>query len=132
MSKDLPPSRKADQFVVRLPDGMRDRISDAAEVENRSMNSEIVARLQSSFEPTAAALPTLVQHAITDEMKARGGTAEDALIRLALVAQAKGGTIFYAKLTSKTKFHEFMAMLEAGKTIIPPDASIQFEITPED
>jgi len=55
MSKDLPPSRSAEQFVVRLPDGMRDRISDAAKAAGRSMNAEIVARLQSSFESPAAA-----------------------------------------------------------------------------
>lgn len=54
MSKDLPPSRTADQFVVRLPDGMRDRIAQAAKANNRSMNAEIVARLRTSFEPSPA------------------------------------------------------------------------------
>lgn len=49
MSKDLPPSRTAEQFVVRFPEGMRDRIKEAAEVNNRSMNAEIVARLEASF-----------------------------------------------------------------------------------
>lgn len=49
MSPPMPPSRSADQFVVRLPDGMRDRIADAAKANNRSMNAEIVARLQDSF-----------------------------------------------------------------------------------
>lgn len=42
------PSDKADKFVVRFPDGMRDRIAEAAKANNRSMNAEIVARLQSS------------------------------------------------------------------------------------
>lgn len=40
-----PPSRTADQFVVRLPDGMRDKIAEAAKANGRSMNAEIVARL---------------------------------------------------------------------------------------
>lgn len=57
MSKeDLPPSRTAEQFVVRFPDGMRDRIADAAKVAGRSMNAEIVARLQSTFKPEQMAL----------------------------------------------------------------------------
>ncbi|MEJ3621046.1 Arc family DNA-binding protein [Brachymonas wangyanguii] len=48
-----PPSRTADQFVVRLPEGMRDRIAEAAKASGRSMNAEIVARLKESFgEPT--------------------------------------------------------------------------------
>ena len=41
-------SRKLDQFVVRLPDGMRDEIFEAAKKNNRSMNAEIVARLSES------------------------------------------------------------------------------------
>lgn len=48
MSKDLPPSRTADQFVVRFPEGMRDRIASEAKANNRSMNAEIVARLEMS------------------------------------------------------------------------------------
>ncbi|WP_420415828.1 Arc family DNA-binding protein [Marinovum algicola] len=38
-----------DKFIVRLPDGMRDRIKAAAEANNRSMNAEIIARLDASF-----------------------------------------------------------------------------------
>lgn len=49
MSKELPPSRVAEQFVVRFPEGMRSRIADAAKANNRSMNAEIVARLEASF-----------------------------------------------------------------------------------
>lgn len=51
MSRTPPPSRTAEQFVVRFPDGMRDLIADEAKKNNRSMNAEIVARLQASFEP---------------------------------------------------------------------------------
>lgn len=49
MSKELPPSRTAEQFVVRFPDGMRNKIAEAAKSSNRSMNAEIVARLESTF-----------------------------------------------------------------------------------
>lgn len=49
MSKELPPSRVAEQFVVRFPDGMRGRIAEEAKANNRSMNAEIVARLERSF-----------------------------------------------------------------------------------
>lgn len=44
-----PPSRTLDQFVVRFPDGMRDKISDLAKQNGRSMNAEIIARLEQSF-----------------------------------------------------------------------------------
>lgn len=44
------PSRGSDQFNLRLPDGMRDRLRVAAEANGRSMNAEIVDRLQFSFD----------------------------------------------------------------------------------
>jgi hypothetical protein len=39
------PSQIADKFVIRLPDGLRDKIKEAAAANGRSMNSEIIARL---------------------------------------------------------------------------------------
>lgn len=41
-----PNSKTADKFVVRLPKGMRKQIFEAARYHHRSMNSEIVARLE--------------------------------------------------------------------------------------
>lgn len=41
--------RDSDKFMLRFPDGMRDRIAEAAKASNRSMNAEIVARLEASF-----------------------------------------------------------------------------------
>lgn len=43
-----------DKYVVRFPDGMRDRIADSARANNRSMNAEIVDRLEGSFETPEA------------------------------------------------------------------------------
>lgn len=45
------PSFQADQFNVRFPDGMRDRIAAIAKESGRSMNAEIIARLDRSFAP---------------------------------------------------------------------------------
>jgi len=50
MKQTLPrSSRSADKFVVRLPDGMRSRIAEVARHSHRSMNSEIVARLEKTL-----------------------------------------------------------------------------------
>lgn len=43
------PSSKQDQYVLRFPDGMRDQIKAAADANGRSMNAEIIARLEQSF-----------------------------------------------------------------------------------
>jgi len=49
MKQALYSSRTADKFVVRLPDGMRERIADVARNHHRSMNSEIISRLEQSL-----------------------------------------------------------------------------------
>lgn len=52
MPEDRPsrgPARDLDKIMVRLPDGMRDRLSDAAKANNRSVNAEVVVRLEESF-----------------------------------------------------------------------------------
>lgn len=41
--------RGSDQFNLRLPDGMRDQIAEAAQKSGRSMNAEIVHRLSNSL-----------------------------------------------------------------------------------
>lgn len=43
-------SQDADKYIVRFPSGMRDRIKAAAAANGRSLNAEIVQRLQASFE----------------------------------------------------------------------------------
>ncbi|MCP5179339.1 MAG: Arc family DNA-binding protein [Pseudomonadales bacterium] len=48
-SNDSPDKSKPYKFVVRLPTEMRDRIAEAAQDHRRSMNSEIVARLERTF-----------------------------------------------------------------------------------
>lgn len=41
--------RESDKFMLRLPEGMRERIRQAAEMNQRSMNAEIVATLTKAY-----------------------------------------------------------------------------------
>lgn len=77
--KDFP-SDRADKFVVRFPDGMRDQIAEAAKANGRSMNAEIIHRLQVSL-----ASESLV---IDDDAQV---TADDAATALALMVLDKFG-----------------------------------------
>ena len=43
------PSDEQDRFLVRMPQGMRQRIAETAKANGRSMNAEIVARLEATF-----------------------------------------------------------------------------------
>ncbi len=49
MDKKPYPSDAADKFVLRLPEGMRERIAEFAKQAGRSMNAEIVARISESY-----------------------------------------------------------------------------------
>lgn len=42
-------SRKLDQYIVRFPDGMRERLKSEAAKNRRSLNAEIIDRLENSF-----------------------------------------------------------------------------------
>lgn len=49
------PSEQADKFLLRLPDGLRERIAQAAKDQGRSMNAEIVMTLEMTYPPTPPA-----------------------------------------------------------------------------
>ncbi|MDN6322764.1 MAG: Arc family DNA-binding protein [Halomonas sp.] len=42
------------QYKLRLPADLKEKIKQASEENHRSMNAEIVARLQESFEPPSS------------------------------------------------------------------------------
>ncbi|NPD17606.1 Arc family DNA-binding protein [Xinfangfangia sp. D13-10-4-6] len=44
--------RGADQYTVRFPDGLRDRVKNAAALTGRSMNDLIVAALEEKYPAT--------------------------------------------------------------------------------
>ncbi len=62
-------SRNADKFVVRLPEGMRQRIAEVAKNYHRSMNSEIVSRLESSLRTEACILHEYEEGASTEAVE---------------------------------------------------------------
>lgn len=68
--------QNADKYIVRFPDGMRARIAEAAKANNRSMNSEIVSRLEASFDDApsdragAGPAPSAGEEAILRELAA--------------------------------------------------------------
>lgn len=49
MTSSHVPTNRSDQFNLRMPEGMRERIAKAAKINARSMNSEIVALLEAGL-----------------------------------------------------------------------------------
>lgn len=55
------------QYKLRLPERLRDKIKESASTHNRSMNADIVARLEASFEVNSKL--TDVEKADYEELK---------------------------------------------------------------
>lgn len=54
----------SDKFMLRLPDGMREKIKAAADEAGRSMNAEIVHRLDASFRADWSGASDSITHRI--------------------------------------------------------------------
>lgn len=102
MSNEKPtyPSRLAEQFVVRFPDGMRDRLKEAAHANGRSMNAEIVARLQQSLDAPADVVELRQE---LDRLKST-----DPLYRLYLLIDSHGYPQSWAEI------HELISAVSAA------------------
>ncbi|MDQ1831951.1 Arc family DNA-binding protein [Massilia scottii] len=61
MAKNPYPSEVQDRFIVRLPDGMRDAIAAAAKANGRSMNAEIVSRLESKGQDSSPLIEAIAR-----------------------------------------------------------------------
>ncbi len=64
MKKPAFPSDQQDKFMLRLPEGLRDRIKAKADENGRSMNAEIVQLLEREYPA-----PTDVMHVHLDNIR---------------------------------------------------------------
>lgn len=60
---------EVEKFVVRLPMGMRARIADVARTNHRSMNSEIITRLEDSLNGVSTVEPSALPSASTPALR---------------------------------------------------------------
>lgn len=111
MSRKGFPSDKQDQYMVRFPDGMRDRIKSAAETSGRSMNAEIVARLDQALN----AWPVVTMHPAIYERAAKYPAGIRGSFEVAVSAEAErmASQYFPAESTAFEElfhaFHYFLA-----------------------
>ena len=63
--------QQGDKYILRLPDGMRAKISELAKANNRSMNAEIVLMLQQAMDARAGGTPTIDVEALAEALAPR-------------------------------------------------------------
>lgn len=89
MTNDAENRTLSDKFMLRLPDGMRDRIKAAAEASNRSMNAEIVGALEEKYPaPTSPSVERMLEFMVFMEAGHDGLRASHDRFR-SLIAKAK-------------------------------------------
>ncbi|NUB42864.1 Arc family DNA-binding protein [Fertoebacter nigrum] len=97
------PSQSQDKFIVRLPEGMRKRIKDAADVSGRSMNAEIVHTLEKAYPPPPSDHATVAR--VIGGFKAMPRRVQTTILVEALEAyQLEHGESFDKHLESRTPY----------------------------
>jgi photosystem II stability/assembly factor-like uncharacterized protein len=109
------------RFLLRMPEGLRVRLHEAAQAEGRSLNGEIVRRLQESVEPAADVAPEQSARSVTRGENMRHlnrRVAAVAVVALVAVAAAVVG----ARLTGETPSASPIAKLALGGKELQPGA----------
>lgn len=121
MATDKPafPSDEADKFVVRMPPGLRDELKAAAQANNRTMNAEIVARLQAATSGNAdliRQLESVMQRSRNDHFMAaiRAGVLGRQLMLLASYVDAIGANDHFKGLAEAVVLAE-QSLREASR-----------------
>lgn len=137
---DLPPSRTAEQFVVRFPDGMRDKIAELAKKNNRSMNAEIVQRLEWALSILSAPevkainpdlsgdIPWGMRQDISELANKAGVPFEEMLARIFTAGlNPSAPQVLYMPILPGATMQDLRATMEIAKDFVRPDAAIVAE-----
>ncbi len=106
-------SRGSEQFVLRLPDGMRDRLKNLAAENGRSVNAEIIARLE-DYETLETRFAELAKRAAHNEGRTSGHL-EAVKLMASILADARESTEKRSCLWSRRQFGALLMWLRLGK-----------------
>lgn len=86
--------RDSDKYIVRFPDGMRDQIAADAKRNNRTMNAEIIERLQGRGSDNSEVVELLTGYAVHLQREIEDHRFEKSALAMALetaIVYLKGG-----------------------------------------
>jgi hypothetical protein len=134
-------SRESDKFMLRLPAGMREKIAEIAQANGRSMNAEIVTRLEWALnlvsEPTT--LPTLpvvsgdIPYSMAQDIAALAVESQvsfDQMLARIFVAgiHSDAPQVLYMPVLPGAAGKDVSATIRAAAEFLRPDATIVSEI----
>lgn len=100
---------------------MRDRLKEVAKSNNRTLNAEIVARLDESFHKSGLKLTSPTHQTLRKVMERAGITEEEALERLVLqgYASLEKRNVLVVRTTADATLDDMIRMMKAAKNFLP-------------
>jgi hypothetical protein len=121
------PTGQIAPFGLRMLPEQREKIEEAARVSGRSMNAEIVARLQASFEDDKG-LPEGVRMAVEDAAEDWGVSFEEALERAVIGGVSPNAPqVIMIRPKSGMTVEEMKQLFQVGSQCAHPGATVYFE-----
>lgn len=132
--------QSADKYVVRFPDGMRDRIAEIAKANGRSMNAEIVQRLEWALSMTSAPehkpnqpdlsgdLPFAMRLDINDLAQKAGVSFHEMVARIFIAGiHPDAPQILYLPIVPGATMQDLRTAMAAAHDFVRPDATLVSE-----
>lgn len=120
----IPMKQTDPQFKLRIPEDLKLRIESSAHEHGRSMNAEIVARLEGSFVSTA------IPRDVVEFAHANGVPEEIALTMLIQAGLSTNGSIVYAVFSPGMGAEEMSAAVQLLRDKAGDDATVTFDSRP--
>jgi hypothetical protein len=115
---------QAPSYPLRLAPILKSRVAREAAIAGRSFNAEVATRLERSLSADLFAWSSVVQQAVDNLVAQDGCTPDEALTRLVLAGQGKGGTVLHISIAPGTTAKDVLAGLEGTLKLVPPDATV--------
>ena len=115
------------RITLRIPRELHAALTAEADSTSKSLNAEIIARLQDSFD-TQAALPEIVRTEVEAAAEKMGISQEDALVHLVMAgASPNAPAVLYVKASPGMTLEQYVEIFEVAKKYLPPDATITLD-----
>jgi hypothetical protein len=133
-TKTTTPAKEQDKFNLRFPEGMREQVEEAAEYEDRSMNSEMIRAIRTWLDRQTAikrwAPPMLIDEIEHRAAEAGVGFGEMLNAVLAAGLREDAPQVLYISVAPGSTAQDIRAALDATRDAAPPNTPIFIDHQP--
>lgn len=113
------------RITLRLPRDIHDQLGAEAEISNRSLNGEIVARLSSTIAEPSLTLPKSLHDAISARAHNASTSFQEEMVRaLAAGLDRKAPAVLLVELTDRISLGRVGKLLDEARERLPADTAV--------